>query len=260
MSMLRRTFLALALTLASIAVATAAAQEMGDTMTGTARVTLFNHSPQPISPPVLVAHDGAYAPFAVGEPAPPELVPLAEEGDASELVVVARVAAGVRAVVAADAPLAPGASLTLDVPVSDDAPYLTVLGMLVTSNDAFVAWSGDVRQLVASGGMAGEAAMGDASMAGDEMAGDEMAGESMGMGMAASGPPADGVARVYDAGSEANTESCAHVPGPPCGGAGGRAPDGAEGHVALHGGILGVGDLDPANWDWTNPVLGVSAE
>ena len=36
-----------------------------------------------------------------------------------------------------------------------------------------------------------------------------------------------------------------------------RVTDGAEGHVALDGGILGVGDLDPAEWDWQNPVLAV---
>jgi hypothetical protein len=102
-------------------------------------------------------------------------------------------------------------------------------------------------------------------MSGDGMSSDGMSGGDMGMGesdMARTGhaPPHDGVVRVYDAGSEADTEACAHIPGPPCGNPGARHGDAAEGHVALDGGILGVGDLDPAEWDWRNPVLEVQVE
>ena len=56
---------------------------------------------------------------------------------------------------------------------------------------------------------------------------------------------------AYDAGSEANSESCAYIPGPPCGN---HAE--AEGHVYVHAGIHGGegSDLDPAMHDWRNPV------
>ena len=62
---------------------------------------------------------------------------------------------------------------------------------------------------------------------------------------------------AYDAGSEANTEMCAHIPGPPCGNAGVRMTNGAEGFVHVHAGIHGVADLIPAQHDWRNDVVRV---
>ncbi|KAL3937506.1 MAG: hypothetical protein SGBAC_007398 [Bacillariaceae sp.] len=64
-----------------------------------------------------------------------------------------------------------------------------------------------------------------------------------------------------DSGSEANTESCAHVPGPACqgGGAGGRATENAEGFVHVHRGNQGIADLGP-RYDWRNPMLSVYVE
>ena len=58
---------------------------------------------------------------------------------------------------------------------------------------------------------------------------------------------------VYDAGSEANTESCDHVPGPPCS-AHGVGTDTSEGFVHVHAGIHGGAGLDPAQHDWRNPA------
>ena len=56
-----------------------------------------------------------------------------------------------------------------------------------------------------------------------------------------------------DAQSEANTELCDHIPGPPCGNGGVRVPEGAEGYVHIHAGIHGIGDLAPSQFDWRNP-------
>lgn len=197
------------------------------------RIVLTNTSPQPLSPPLLVAHDGSFAPFALGAAPSDALARLAEDGDAAALAAAARDLVGVTDVVVADAVLMPGASVTLEAHASQGG-YLTVLGMLVTTNDAFVAWTAPVAAV---------------------------AGMVDGDAMRASMGPAfgDGVPRVFDAGSEANTEACAHIPGPPCGHGGVRATAGAEGAVALHGGILGVGDLDPATWDWRHPVVTVTA-
>ena len=237
----------------------ALAQGMGDA--GTARVTLHNTSPQAISPPVVVVHEAGYAPFAVGAAAPSELVLLAEDGDASELAVVARVAPGVHGVVVAEGPLPPGERVTLEVPVAADTPYLTVLGMLVTTNDAFAHVAIDAREAAMAGDdMSGDGMGGSGDGMGDDMADGGMAMEGDAMAMSGHAPPSDGVVRVYDAGSERDTEACAHIPGPPCGNAGVRVEEGAEGHVALDGGILGAGDLDPAEWDWRNPVLEVQVE
>ena len=60
---------------------------------------------------------------------------------------------------------------------------------------------------------------------------------------------------AYDAGSEANSENCAFIPGPPCGN---HARDDAEseGFIHVHAGIHGGkgSDLDPATHDWRDPV------
>ena len=58
--------------------------------------------------------------------------------------------------------------------------------------------------------------------------------------------------RAYDAGSEANTESCEHVP---CEVHGRRMTEGAEGVVAEHPGLRGDADIPPAR-QWHAPVLG----
>lgn len=224
-----RTFLVLVLLLA----VGAASAQMGSTYA----VTITNLTPQPISPPVVVAHALGYQPVVPGRAADPALWRLAEDGDASELATVARVDPGVYEVVTAAGPLLPGESVTLDIGVTDDFHYLTVLGMLVATNDAFVFWGSEVGAATAMGGM-----------------GESMGGDMMGMAPTIY----DGVARVFDAGSEADTESCAHIPGPPCGSAGVRVTEGAEGVVQLDGGILGVGDLDPASFDWTNPAISVA--
>lgn len=54
----------------------------------------------------------------------------------------------------------------------------------------------------------------------------------------------------YDSGTEKNDELCAKVPGPACGGNERSLP--GEGKVKVHKGILGVGNLDPAEYGW-NP-------
>ena len=64
---------------------------------------------------------------------------------------------------------------------------------------------------------------------------------------------------AYDSGSEANSEACAYIPGPPCGN---HAEDDAEaeGYVHVHAGIQGGegSDLDPAAHDWRNPAARLS--
>ena len=60
---------------------------------------------------------------------------------------------------------------------------------------------------------------------------------------------------AYDSGTEANTEDCAFIPGPPCGN---MLHDRSqpEGFVHVHAGIHGgpKSDLDPAQHDWRDPV------
>lgn len=70
-------------------------------------------------------------------------------------------------------------------------------------------------------------------------------------------PGSDDYALAWDAGSEANTQDCEHIPGPPCGNGGVRVEDGAEGFIYVHTGIQARGDLDPSVHDWRSPVAKV---
>ncbi len=107
--------------------------------------------------------------------------------------------------------------------------------------------------------MAGEDMSGE-DMSGDDMSGDSMAGNSMSADDMAPVDLYDGTVRVLDAGSEANTESCHDVPGPPCGSVGVRHVDMAEGTVELHHGLTGDGDLDAMTYGWVDPVASVAVE
>ena len=71
-------------------------------------------------------------------------------------------------------------------------------------------------------------------------------------------------ALAYDAGTEANDEACASIPGPDfveCGGPGGGGdPGGGEGYVFVHAGMHGVGDMNEAERDWRNPVARIQVQ
>ncbi len=60
---------------------------------------------------------------------------------------------------------------------------------------------------------------------------------------------------AYDSGTEANSEDCAYIPGPPCG-KHAHDPADPEGFVHVHAGVHGGtdSDLDPAMHDWHNPT------
>ena len=64
---------------------------------------------------------------------------------------------------------------------------------------------------------------------------------------------------AYDSGSEANSERCVYIPGPPCG-KHLHDPAASEGFVHVHAGIheSGISDLDPATHDWRDPVARIS--
>ncbi len=61
-------------------------------------------------------------------------------------------------------------------------------------------------------------------------------------------------APAYDAGSEANTQDCDHIPGPPCDNPFVRVTDGAEGFIHISSGVREAGDLDVGVHDWRNPT------
>lgn len=75
------------------------------------------------------------------------------------------------------------------------------------------------------------------------------------------------VALAYDAGTEANDQNCANIPGPRCKGEGVSAPaDSDEGFVHVSNGFHELGSADdpdneilgPMPYDWNNPVAMVT--
>jgi hypothetical protein len=181
---------------------------------------------QIISPPVVVVHNGQFDLFQPGLPASSELTALAEDGMTGPLEGLLAISPGVSDYAVAAGGIPPGGSITVSVRVQGSARMISLAGMLVSSNDAFVG----------------------------------LDGHALPFGLFNSSRATVINAPAYDAGSEANTESCAHIPGPPCGNPGERVTDGAEGFVHVHRGIQGTGELDAAAKDWRNPVARINIQ
>jgi hypothetical protein len=181
---------------------------------------------QIISPPVVVVHNEQFRLFQPGLAAGSELTALAEDGMTGPLAGLLAVSPGVSDYAVAGGGILPGGSATVEVRVQGNARMISVAGMLVSTNDAFVG----------------------------------LDGYALPFGLFNSSRTTTINAQAYDAGSEANTESCAHIPGPPCGNPGVRVTDGAEGFVHVHRGIQGVGELDAPTKDWRNPAARISIQ
>ena len=208
---MKKTLILTLCTLAAVALAAGSAQA------ATYEVTVTNLTRgQILSPPVVVSHQSGFSLFTPGEPASPELAGLAEDALSEPLLALLATEPQVRDAAIGSDVIMPGDSLTIEVEGQGNFRRLTVVSMLVTTNDAFVAASGKLRTGAGYYGIA------------------------------------------WDAGSETNTQNCAHIPGPPCGNPGVRVTGSAEGFVSVHAGIHGGGSLNPRQHDWRNPVASVS--
>ena len=187
----------------------------------TYEVTITNVTRGQVFTPILaVAHQPGVALFELGQPASAELEDLAEMGNTVPLADLLHGNPLVDDIATAGDVLVFGQSVTLTLEAERGRSLISLAAMLVPTNDGFVALNG-VR--------------------------------------APRGNKTRTVfARAYDAGTEANDESCNSIPGPPfvCDPAGLESPDG-EGYVHVHAGIHGGGDLDEAERDWRNPVARV---
>jgi hypothetical protein len=214
------------------------------------RVTITNAMlGQPLSPSVIATHTGAFRLFELG-PAPVfgdddydvyfGLATIAETGNPNRLRDAVAAADGVYEAVAlgtAGSPpiLLPGESNSTVISASGRARYLSAAAMLGKTNDAAYAL----------------------------------------LGVELPKFKHDKVcvwAPAYDVGSEENTEIDTMTMGTPAvGGNDGDDPvsgmginDGSgEGHIFVHAGIHGVGGmdgLDPAVYDWRNPVAKITIE
>lgn len=182
------------------------------------QVTLTNLTEaQPLSPPALVLHCEGYQPWQIGNSASPGLEQLAEGGATDAFIAEAKTSHAVRATVAESAPILPGASnSTLIAGLSCPSMALSLATMLVNTNDSFT----------------GLAAVPINTLA---------VLESITFSVAA-----------FDAGTEANSETAATVPGPAGGGEGYNTERDDSDRVGGHPGVVSADDgLDSS-------VLGVS--
>ena len=190
----------------------------------TYEVTITNITKGQIFTPILAAtHTGRVAIFELGEAASDALATVAESGDTSKLNAALSGSNQVADIQSVGGLIGPGESATIEI----SAPYrvrkLSLAGMLIPTNDALVA----LRSVNLPGFKRQRTFF----------------------------------ARSYDAGSENNDELCASIPGPPtlCNGEGVSAADG-EGFVHIHSGIHGIGDLNPSERDWNDPVARIKVK
>jgi len=176
--------------------------------------------------PILVAsHRRGVSLFEAGEPASPELATVAEEGDTSLLKALLEGDPRVLEVEVGPGLTGPGQSKTVSVATRGAFDRVSVVAMLIPTNDGLFAVNG---------------------VKGPE-----------GRGHLVLFSPA------YDSGSERNDELCASIPGPDfaeCGGpgGGGMPAGGEEGFVHIHAGIHGIGDFQESERDWRNPVARIA--
>jgi hypothetical protein len=213
----------LVLLLATIALTTVSAP--GFAASPEFKVTVTNLTAAQSFTPVLVATaKPGVTIFEPGQPASLDLQHLAEAGDTSELAATLQANPEVLDVTTGTG-VAPGASETIMVKADDGFDHVIVASMLIPTNAGFFALN-DVE------GPKGNSTITLYSLA-------------------------------YDAGSKPDDELCAHIPGPAgvCSGTG-FVPEGTDcsnspaciGHVFVHRGIHGIGDLDASKFDWRNPV------
>ncbi len=163
---------------------------------------LSNH--QPIAPVAAVLHKSGYDGFSLGAMASAGLELLAEAGDPSAFIAEADADNKVIKTASATGVITPGGNETIKVQGISPNPRLSLAGMLVNTNDGFIGLDDvDISELAI--------------------------GESVVLH-----------ARVYDAGTEANSETAATVPGQ--GGAGMDAARDDRDFIAVHPGVVSQDD------------------
>lgn len=189
---------------------------------GTIEVTIENLTlHQVMTPPVLKVLGPQYdlqgqslKLFSLGEASSPALTLLAEDGDTSGYTETPFL-------LVSSAPILPGeeSKFEMSLPDFQFGASFSMVAMLANTNDAFAGLSSFTLEPVSGFG----------TVLHEMLVGDQVVA----------------YAQAYDAGTEKNTELCAHIPGPSCGSPGARVPKGAEGQVSIHPGLHLQGDLAP---------------
>ena len=156
-----------------------------------------------------------------------ELVAVAESGNTDPLADKLTMSGMAYDTKSSGAPLLPGKSVTVNVMMHEDFNYVSVVSMMLPTNDGFIAVNG---------------------VKGPK-------GKKMSNVMSPG----------YDAGSETNDQLLTSIPGP-FGGEGLSPYDNGEGYVHIHAGTRDnvgnlheyVGDLMADEYDWRNPTAKIS--
>lgn len=170
---------------------------------------------QPFAPAGAVLHNEGYHPYVLGNQASTAIEHLAEGGDNSALLAAADADGNVTATASGSGIIAPGMSEVIQIKGLSDEFKLSLVSMLVNTNDGFIG--SDAVDL-------------------DSLARNDSMTFLVG---------------VYDAGTEANDEAGASLPGQ--GGEGFNATRDDRDFVAVHPGIVSISDglttsaLDPSH-------------
>lgn len=185
---------------------------------------------QAFTPALAVLHKRSAKLLRLGQPATAELEALAEGGNTGPLDAMLSARMDVGGSGTGNGMILPGQSGTITVEAAGNFRRLSLAGMLLPTNDTFLA----VDSLVTPKAIGGTRR---------------------------------GWAVAYDAGTEANDQNCLSIPGPLCGGEAISAPAaGDEGYIHISNGFHmmatndGMGNpiLQPEAYDWKNPVAEVT--
>jgi hypothetical protein len=183
---------------------------------------------QPLSPALIATHEPGISLYTLGQPCPEAFIPLVEDGLNDDGTAYA-MSLGVFDVTNASGPLPPGGSVTLSVCGTATASRISLMSMLVNTNDAFIALDG--------------------FKAPPAPYAFKNAGPLI--------PTLTTMPNVYDAGTEINNENCDYIPGPYCNmNVGVRDPE--NGVILSHNGIHDIYHLDSVLHDWRGPVALIS--
>lgn len=186
------------------------------------KVTITNITKGISFTPLLAAtHNHRASFFTVGEAASEEVSRIAEGGDISGLKALLDGSSNVLATANSEGLLNPGDSVELVIDGNRRNRLVSIVAMLLPTNDAMVALLG---------------------------------------GKLPSHGKVTYYLDAYDGGTETNDEYCANIPGPQCGGIPFSPEDSGEGYIYPSPGIHGEADLSEQAYEWKGAVAKVVIE